>query len=64
MEKKSLIRAAGLSAMFAALSFSNFSRIPGAENVHPIQMVSLLTCGMGIGILVFSGVMLWRQRRD
>jgi len=36
--------------LFAALGFFAFLRMPGAENVRAVQIVSLIATGMCIGV--------------
>jgi len=39
-----------LPLLFAAFGFFAFLRMPGAENVRAVQMVSLIGTGMCIGV--------------
>lgn len=48
--QKSLI----LACVIIAISFWNFSRIQGCDCIRAIHIVTLLTAGIGIGILITS----------
>jgi hypothetical protein len=52
MDSKKLIITSGVSLMFAIITFSNFLRSAGAEDVKTVHIVFLLACGMLIGISV------------
>jgi hypothetical protein len=46
------------------LSFYNFYKTGGTENVKAVQIVSLLVCGMAIGIFVKSLVEFFREKKS
>ena len=48
----------------AAITFGNFTRLSGGECIRAIHMVSLITCGVGLGVALMSAMMLIRKRND
>lgn len=52
MNSRNYLRPMALAVFVMALSFFNFSRLEGAENIRSIHIVTLLVCGMGIGIFI------------
>ena len=46
------LRAMALSFFVLALSFFNFSRLAGSECIRAIHVVTLLVCGMAIGVFI------------
>ena len=42
------------AAFIIAISFYNFSGLKGSECIRPIHIVTLVTAGVGIGILLVS----------
>jgi len=48
--KKQLWKSLFLPLFIAAISFANFSRTTGAENVRAVQILSLIGAGMGLGV--------------
>ncbi len=59
--KASVLRSMAIAAFVAALAFGNFSRTPGADSVRPIQILSLMTSGAGLGVAL--ALFLTRNRR-
>ena len=45
-----------------ALSFFNFARLTGTECIRAIHVVTLLVCGMGIGIFLTNLFAILRNR--
>ncbi|MEO9022421.1 MAG: hypothetical protein ABI237_09200 [Ginsengibacter sp.] len=52
--KRSNIRAMFISFFIIILSFFNFERLGGSECIRAIHVVTLLVCGMAIGIFLKS----------
>jgi hypothetical protein len=52
--KKRFLRAMAISFFVLAISFYNFSRLTGSECIRAIHVVTLLVCGMAIGLFVSS----------
>ena len=51
-----------ISLFVIALSFWNFSRSPGSENVRTLQIVTLLTAGAAIGVFITCFFMWLRKK--
>ena len=56
--KSRLKRACIISFIGITMAFVNYTRLTGTENISLLHIVSLLACGMCMGIFVFAGVML------
>ncbi|MBA2250771.1 MAG: hypothetical protein H0W12_11345 [Chitinophagaceae bacterium] len=54
MRKRTPLRAMLLAAFIIAISFYNFSRLTGSECIRTIHIVTLVTAGAGIGILLVN----------
>jgi len=52
--RKSNLRAMAISCFVIALSAFNFSNLKGSECIRSIHVVTLLVCGMGIGLFLTS----------
>jgi hypothetical protein len=63
-KKKSLRTSLILAVLMMGTSFGNYTRLSGTENIRPIHVVTLLTCGVGIGIFLVSLIMLIRSKKD
>lgn len=48
------VRGMAMSIVIVALAAFNFIRIEGHEDVRTVMIVTLLVCGMGIGILFIN----------
>ena len=55
-------RALAIGLFVAVLSFGNFTRISGGECIRAIHIVTLITCGMGLGVALTGAIMLIRGR--
>lgn len=58
--KSRVKRAFAMSIFIFIISFGNYNRLTGTENIRPIHIASLLVIGMGIGIFIFTGVLMLR----
>ncbi len=54
IEKRKRFVAFFLPAFVIFLGISNYSRLSGTENIRAIHIVSLLTIGMAIGVLLVN----------
>ncbi|MGN6265587.1 MAG: hypothetical protein ACTHM5_07930 [Ginsengibacter sp.] len=52
-----------ISLVIIILSFYNFYREEGSQNIRAVQIVSLLVCGMAIGIFLKSVVEFFRDKK-
>jgi hypothetical protein len=62
MDRTRLKKILAASGGMAAVTFANFSRLSGLENIRPIHQVSLLVCGIMLGIFIFAMVMLMKEK--
>ena len=62
VDSKKFKRAILVGLIMMCLSFQQFTRLSGIENVKAIHIVTLLGCGAGFGIFIFSLVLLIRNR--
>ena len=63
MSNKNLhLRAMVISFFVVTLSFFNFARLTDSECVRAIHIVTLLVCGMGIGIFLTNLFALARNK--
>jgi uncharacterized membrane protein (DUF106 family) len=53
-----------ISLVIIILSFYNFYREVGSQNIRAVQIVSLLVCGMAIGIFLKSVVEFFRDKKN
>lgn len=51
-----------VSSLVIISSAAMFMRLSGTENIRPIHAVTLISCGMGFGILTFSVVSKLRDK--
>jgi hypothetical protein len=52
MERKNRFRNFGLPLFVIAMAIFNYSRLTGTENIRAIHVVTLITIGMGLGVLL------------
>jgi hypothetical protein len=57
-------RAIIISLVIILLSISNFYRSGGADCIKAIQVVSLLVCGMAIGIFLMNLFGYFREKKS
>jgi hypothetical protein len=62
MRQRSPLRGMVIAFFIAVLSFWNFSRVTGSDCIRTIHLVTLLTCGAGIGVFLVSLFMWIRSR--
>lgn len=58
------LRAMAISFFVLAISFFNFTRLTGSECIRAIHIVTLLVCGMAIGVFLMNLFGLLREKRD
>lgn len=56
-------RAIAIAFLIMALSFFNFSRIAGGECIRTIHIITLLTCGAAMGIILNNLFVLLRNKK-
>lgn len=61
---KQHLRAMAISFFVIAISFFNFTRLSGSECIRAIHVVTLLVCGMAIGIFLTNLFALLREKRN
>ena len=47
-------RGIAISILVIAISILNFTNLDGSECIRPIHIITLLVCGMGIGVLIVN----------
>ena len=52
--KKNYRRGLLISIMVIAISVLNFMNLDNSECIRPIHIVTLLVCGMGVGVLLVN----------
>lgn len=62
--RRSPARNLGIGLFIAILSFFNYTRVEGCDCIRTIHVVTLLVCGMGLGLILVSLVTLIRGRRN
>ncbi|MGZ4118960.1 MAG: hypothetical protein ACXVPY_15835 [Bacteroidia bacterium] len=63
MDSKQIKRAILISLIIMCLSFQQFTRLGGINNIRAIQAVTLIATGMGLGIFVFNLALLIRNNK-
>ena len=53
-----------VTLVFTFISIGNITRLKGIEDIKAIQIVSLLTCGIGIGAFLVSLILFIRGKKD
>jgi len=61
-DKKQHLRAMAISFFVLAISFFNFTRLTGSECIRAIHVVTLLVCGMAIGVFISNIFGMLRNR--
>jgi fucose permease len=64
MDKKQLRRSIIISCVVILITLANFSRLSGTENFRAIHIVTLLVCGMGIGVLLVNVIQYYKLRKS
>lgn len=63
MRQRTPQRAMGFALFIAAISFFNFERLTGCDCIRTIHILTLLTCGAGIGVFL-SNLFIWLRSRN
>lgn len=63
MRQRSPLRGMAIAFFVIAISFWNFSQQTGTQCIRTIHVLTLLTCGAGIGIFIMS-LILWIKTRS
>ncbi|MEP7081166.1 MAG: hypothetical protein ABI784_10580 [Ginsengibacter sp.] len=61
--KKNYLRGLWIATFIVISSIFNFTRLSNSECIRPIHIVTLLVCGMGIGVFLVNLFLLLRNRR-
>ena len=64
MEQKLIKPLLITTLVFAFISIGNIIRLKGIEDIKAIYIVSLLTCGVGIGAFLVSLIVFIRTRKN
>ena len=64
MRRRSSARNLGIGLFVASISFFNYGRLAGCDCIRTIHVVTLLVCGMGLGLVLVSLIMLIRGKRN
>ena len=57
-------RSLTIGLFVAIISFGNYTRLTGTECIRAIHMVTLITCGMGLGVALVSAIILIRGKQN
>ncbi|HEY9342859.1 MAG TPA: hypothetical protein VIQ23_14840 [Hanamia sp.] len=57
-------RAMAISFFVIAISFFNFTSLAGSECIRAIHVVTLLVCGVGIGVFLMNLFGFIREKRS
>jgi hypothetical protein len=60
--KSQLRRGMVISAIVVMFTALSFTRLTGLENIRAIHIVTLLVCGMGIGVFLVNFVMFLKAK--
>ena len=58
--KRSLI----ISVLVIVLMITNFTRLHGSECIRPIHIVTLVTLGAAIGVLLMNIILMIKSKKD
>jgi hypothetical protein len=64
MEQKLIKRILVVVLVFVFISVGNAFRLKGIEDIKGVHMLSLLTCGFGLGALAVTLVMLFARKKS
>jgi hypothetical protein len=64
MRTKHPMRGIVISGMIILLCLGNYLRLNGTEMIRPIHIVTLLTCGAAIGVLICSIFYYLKNNKD
>ncbi len=57
-------RSLGITVIVILLTTLNFSRLTGSECIRPIHIVTLITLGAAIGVLLMNIIMMIKNRKQ
>lgn len=63
MNKKINFRAISFPILFAAISFSNFSRSTGSDSIRPVHIVTLIATGMLLGVALTNAFRFYKEHK-
>ncbi|MEO5908364.1 MAG: hypothetical protein ABIP98_04105 [Ginsengibacter sp.] len=58
------LRGMAISLFVIIISFFNFERLAGSDCIRAIHVVTLLVCGMAIGIFLMNFLRLLRAKKN
>ena len=64
MDTKRIKRSIFISAFVVITAIGNYLRLPGRDHVRTIQELTLITIGVGLGVLLMNIVLFFRFRRN
>jgi hypothetical protein len=64
MKTKQPMRTIVISGMIILLTLGNYLRLTGTEMIRPIHIVTLLTGGAAIGVLICSIFYYFKNKQD
>ena len=64
MKRRTPLRGMAIAIFVIVLSFWNFSRLTGSDCIRTIHVITLLTCGAGIGVFLSNLFMLMRKNEQ
>ena len=62
--RRSHSRGMAISFFVIAISFFNFNNLSGSECIRPIHVITLLVCGMGIGVFLMNFFALLMKKKN
>ncbi|MEO6838350.1 MAG: hypothetical protein ABI261_04195 [Ginsengibacter sp.] len=62
--RRSNTRAMAISFFVIVISVFNFERLTGSECIRAIHIVTLLVCGMGIGVFLMNLFAFFAKKRN
>lgn len=63
MRQRTPQRAMVFALIIAVFSFFNFERLTGCDCIRTLHILTLLTCGAGIGVFL-SNLFIWLRSRN
>ncbi|MGA2669319.1 MAG: hypothetical protein ABSF32_10485 [Ignavibacteria bacterium] len=63
MDRSQFRRSILISLLVIFLSITNYTRLSGTENIRTIHIVTLLVCGMGIGVLLVNTIHYFKSKQ-
>ncbi len=61
--KRGPIRGLTIGLFVALMSFGNYTRLTGGDCIRAIHIVTLVVCGMGLGVALLSFLLLIQGKK-